>query len=91
MLHDHGLLGELFKQVLPLTGELAKRTLGHKKDSSGSRERSQCVEDYQHHIWESRWHSPLGDHEDVGLIDLRVGKIFVLGVTSVLDFLRKEE
>lgn len=36
-------------------------------------------------------HSPVGDHEDVGLVDLGVSEIFVLGVTSVLDFLRKEK
>lgn len=39
VLYDHRILGELFKQVLPLTGELAKRTFGHKKDSPGKKER----------------------------------------------------
>lgn len=39
VLYDHRVLGELFKQVLPLTGELAKRTFGHKKDSPGKKKK----------------------------------------------------
>lgn len=39
-LYNHRVLGELFKQVLPLTGELAKRTFGHKKDPTGSKQRN---------------------------------------------------
>lgn len=40
VLYNHRVLGELFKQVLPLTGELAERTFGHKKDPTGSKQRN---------------------------------------------------
>lgn len=36
-------------------------------------------------------HSPLGDHEEVGLVDLGVSEVPVLGKTSVLNFLKKLE
>lgn len=115
VLHNHWILGELFKQVLPLTGELAKRTFGHKKDSPENKKRrisihlrisegteqimgwwatwvcSECNILSSYLWWQILWHSPLGDHQDVGFINLCMSKIFVLGVTSVLDFLRKEE
>lgn len=37
-LHDHGLLGELVEQILPLAGQLPKCTFGHEKDSPGERQ-----------------------------------------------------
>ncbi len=39
-----------------------------------------------------RWqkHSPFGDHEEVGVIDLGMSKVSVLGKTSILNFLKRE-
>lgn len=36
-------------------------------------------------------HSPLGDHEEVSVIDLGVSEVFVLGITSILNFLMEEK
>lgn len=35
-------------------------------------------------------HSPLGDHEEVRVIDLGMSKVSVLGKTSILNFLKEE-
>ena len=42
VLYNQWLLGELFKQILPLTGQLAKCAFGHEKYAPG-KESTQCV------------------------------------------------
>lgn len=39
---------------------------------------------------DAKKHAPLGDHEEVGVIDLGMGKVSVLGKTSILNFLGEE-
>lgn len=41
VLYNGWILGELFKQILPLTGQLTKSAFGHKKYSPG--EKKMCV------------------------------------------------
>lgn len=36
------------------------------------------------------FHSPLGDHQEVRVIDLGMSEVSVLGKTSILNFLRGE-
>lgn len=35
--------------------------------------------------------SPLGDHEEVGVVDLGVSKVSVFGKTSILDSLERDK
>lgn len=42
--YDHGLLGELLEQILPLAGQLAKRAFGHEKYSPGEEEKKRWEE-----------------------------------------------
>lgn len=92
-LYDHRLLGELFKQILPLAGQLAKCAFGHEKYPPGEETTQQRVRSGINRVQVFRsvvFHSPLGDHQEVRVIDLGMSEVSVLGKTSILNFLRGE-